>query len=181
MPKKSKIILDILNNMVNVAGATLEALDEMLPIAFRKESSYYKELRRSGHNPKKIDRAFHNLLQRGILNKNLHFTKKGKSWLKNTYRHYFTFSQPAADKKWRVVLFDIPQEHNKSRNKLRARLKLWGFFMLQESVFVAPYKCEEEIAEICERLSISDYVDILLTDAPGFRTKEIKKFFELDW
>ncbi len=152
------------------------------PQIFIRESMYYKDLRVGGHDPEKLHRAFRNLRHRGLITadkEELIFTSKGKSWLKNSHRRYFYFNQPAHDKKWRIIMFDIPMEHNKSRDKLRTKLKLWGFYMLQRSVFVSPFDCEREIAEICEKLGISDYIDIILTDSPGFREKEIKKFFNI--
>lgn len=47
------------------------------------------------------------------------------------------------DKKWRVVVFDIPESRRPLRNSLRAHLVHIGFQRLQNSVWVFPYDCEE--------------------------------------
>lgn len=49
------------------------------------------------------------------------------------------------DKKWRVVLFDIPVKKNRARSALSRKLKDLGFYSLQKSVFISPYECEDEI------------------------------------
>ncbi len=46
---------------------------------------------------------------------------------------------------WRIVIFDIPRKHNSMRELLRDRLKKMGMYPLQESVFVCPYPCQEEV------------------------------------
>ena len=49
------------------------------------------------------------------------------------------------DGKWRMVAFDIPNSHRKGRNALNYRLKMGGFYELQESIFLYPYDCKKEI------------------------------------
>ncbi|MFZ5366559.1 MAG: hypothetical protein ACOZBZ_04770 [Patescibacteria group bacterium] len=49
------------------------------------------------------------------------------------------------DKKWRIVIFDIFEKKKWFREIFRARLKQLGLFRLQDSVFVFPYPCFEEI------------------------------------
>lgn len=62
------------------------------------------------------------------------------------------------DGKWRMVIFDIPNEFKKERDILREKLKLLGFYKLQESVFIFPFACEREIKFIREYLGTSEYV-----------------------
>ena len=50
------------------------------------------------------------------------------------------------DKRWRMVVFDIPEKYRKSRDKLRLTLRSLGFVQLQASVWVYPYDCEEVVA-----------------------------------
>lgn len=49
------------------------------------------------------------------------------------------------DKRWRMIVFDIPERHRTTRNKLRTTLRTLGFVQLQGSVWVYPYDCEEII------------------------------------
>lgn len=49
------------------------------------------------------------------------------------------------DKKWRIVIFDIPEKYKRMREIFRDHLKTMGFYMLQKSVWVHPYPCFNEI------------------------------------
>ena len=49
------------------------------------------------------------------------------------------------DKKWRVVIFDIPEKYKRMREIFRKHLQIMGFYMLQKSVWVHPYQCFNEI------------------------------------
>ncbi len=49
------------------------------------------------------------------------------------------------DKKWRVVIFDIPNASRMIRDIFRRKLKEFGFYPLQQSVWIYPYSCQEEI------------------------------------
>ncbi len=46
---------------------------------------------------------------------------------------------------WRIVLFDIPEDAKIKREVLRGKLKELGFTMIQRSVWVIPYPCEDDI------------------------------------
>lgn len=50
------------------------------------------------------------------------------------------------DKRWRVVIFDIPESRRKIRNTLRTMMQRFGFYRLQDSVWIYPYDCEDVIA-----------------------------------
>ena len=62
------------------------------------------------------------------------------------------------DKKWRVILFDIPHRQKKLRDALRAKLKQLGLQEFQKSVFVHPYECRDEIDFIIELYYARRYV-----------------------
>lgn len=62
------------------------------------------------------------------------------------------------DKKWRMVIFDIPEKTRKARDILRFHLKQLGFCELQKSVFIQPYPCQQEIEFLVEFYNIRKYV-----------------------
>lgn len=62
------------------------------------------------------------------------------------------------DKIWRIVIFDIPEQHKKARNALRFKLKNLNFYQLQKSVFVFPYHCKDEIEFIAEFFGIRKFI-----------------------
>jgi len=49
------------------------------------------------------------------------------------------------DKKWRVVIFDVPNPLRTVRDILRRKLKEFGFYPLQQSIWIFPYPCDKEI------------------------------------
>lgn len=49
------------------------------------------------------------------------------------------------DKRWRLVIFDISERNKLIRDALRNQLRAWKFLMLQESVWIYPFDCEEAI------------------------------------
>ncbi len=50
------------------------------------------------------------------------------------------------DKRWRVVIFDIPEYRRSIRDSLRTTMRRFGFYRLQDSVWVYPYDCEDVVA-----------------------------------
>jgi len=62
------------------------------------------------------------------------------------------------DKRWRMVMFDIPEKRRSARNVLREKLKEIGFKEIQKSVFVYPYQCLDEINFVVEYFQMRRYV-----------------------
>lgn len=62
------------------------------------------------------------------------------------------------DKKWRMVMFDIPEKRRAERNILRNKLKDIGFKEIQKSVFLHPYPCFDEINFITEYYKLRNLV-----------------------
>lgn len=50
------------------------------------------------------------------------------------------------DRRWRVVIFDIPEKRKNTRDRLRLFMSEYGFARLQDSVWIYPYDCEDLIA-----------------------------------
>ena len=69
------------------------------------------------------------------------------------------------NKKWRIVLFDVPEKKKKVREALRHHLKNFDFFEYQKSVFVNPYDCKNEIEYIIEFYNIRKYVRFITADS----------------
>ena len=49
------------------------------------------------------------------------------------------------DRKWRLLMFDVPQKRKIYREALRGKLKELGFLPLQKSVWVYPFECRAEM------------------------------------
>ena len=82
------------------------------------------------------------------------------------------------DNKWRVVIFDIPNKYARVRDLFRKRLRQLGLFGFQESVYISPYSCFNEIEFLRELYGVAFTVKYLLVeriedDAP------LKAYFHL--
>ena len=82
------------------------------------------------------------------------------------------------DKKWRMVIFDIPDKKKKAREALRYKLKELGFYQFQKSVFVLPYECENEINFISEVFEVGKHIRIVTAEKIT-NEAELKLQFEL--
>ncbi len=59
---------------------------------------------------------------------------------------------------WQIVAYDVPNDKNQERNFFRDKLKGWGFYKIQKSIWILPYPCQEEIAIVAQSLSINPHV-----------------------
>lgn len=67
-------------------------------------------------------------------------------------------SQEPWDKRWRMVLFDIPARKAESRYILTSQLKRLGFIMVQRSMWVHPYPCFNEVAQLVQYANLQPFV-----------------------
>ena len=74
-------------------------------------------------------------------------------------------NMPTWDKKWRIVIFDIPEPRKKARDALAQALKNMGFITLQKSVFVHPFKCENEVDFVIEFFNLRQHVRTIIAES----------------
>jgi DNA-binding transcriptional regulator PaaX len=82
------------------------------------------------------------------------------------------------DKKWRVIIFDIPEKFRSSRNSIRYRLNKLGFKELQKSVFVHPFECFDIVSKMVDFYNIKNFVRFLVVESID-NEKYLKKYFDL--
>ena len=129
-----------------------------------------------GHKKKKICDTFYNLKRYGYINfekKNhqlyISLTDHGKKAAGRFQIDNLEIRKPKKwDKKWRLVIFDIAHLKRIKRELFRGKLKELDFYPLQKSVWVYPYKCNDEIEllrdffglskkEVC--LIVADFIE----------------------
>ncbi|MGB2580513.1 MAG: hypothetical protein WBC83_02365 [Minisyncoccia bacterium] len=71
-------------------------------------------------------------------------------------------SQKTWDKKWRLIMFDIPEEKKQARRAINFALKKLGCAQYQKSVFVTPFPCEKEIGFVGESFRVRDHIRIVV-------------------
>ncbi len=107
-------------------------------------------------------------------------TKKGKSKLREFDIELIKIKKPKKwDRKWRLVIYDLPLRFKKAREELRWKLKQLSFFQFQKSAWVFPYPCEDEIIYITDFYGIRNYIDILIAESV-LNDGKLKKHFSLN-
>ena len=94
----------------------------------------------------------------------IEITEKGKRRLLEYDFENIQLKAKKIDGKWRLIIFDIPEDKKISRDAFRRKLLQLGFIRLQDSVFVSAYPCKREIDFLCHYLGISDYVTLVSLD-----------------
>lgn len=95
----------------------------------------------------------------------INLTKQGQIAI-NNYKFYLMEikKQEKWDKKWRMVIFDIPHKKKNTRDALRRKLNQLGFLQFQKSVFICPYECEKEIRVVTDLFEVSEYVKFMVIE-----------------
>ncbi|MDP3763821.1 MAG: CRISPR-associated endonuclease Cas2 [bacterium] len=89
----------------------------------------------------------------------------GETLLSNWQMSNYKIKRPKKwDKKWRVVIFDIPEKKKGIRDQVRKILSATGFRRLQNSVWVYPYDCEDVIGLMKIKLGIGRYLLYMIVD-----------------
>lgn len=107
-------------------------------------------------------------------------TKKGKAQIP----HYLLEEMPSIksqddwDGKWRLVIFDIPNDKKKTRDAFRRKLLEFGFYLLQESVFVFPYDCTEEIKYLRELFDLKSQVKYIIAETIEAEIDLVSEFID---
>ena len=82
------------------------------------------------------------------------------------------------DGKWRVVIFDIPEDKKQARDALRSKFKHLGMLQLQKSVFVYPFDCKKEIDFVSDFFEVGDDILYLESEIKDIGEK-LKKHFNM--
>ncbi|MDP3697759.1 MAG: hypothetical protein Q8R55_07170 [Candidatus Taylorbacteria bacterium] len=69
------------------------------------------------------------------------------------------------DKKFRLVIFDIPKHKHSASTSFSRKLKEMGFLMIQKSIWAHPYDCLNEIVYLRNIFEIEPYVKVVLAEA----------------
>lgn len=111
----------------------------------------------------------------------MELTHKGKLFVREYNLDNLKLNKPKIwDKKWRIIMYDIPDYNKKARDAFRFKIKQLGLYPLQKSVWILPYDCLPEIEFLCAVFDIdmNSYVyQFTTTEIP--KEREIKKWFDL--
>lgn len=109
----------------------------------------------------------------------LKLTQAGKKWLGHHTMTRLTINKPKQwDGVWRVMIFDIPENHREIRNAVRSWLKRLGFARLQKSVWVIPWPCRKHFEILTAEYSLGSQA--LLIESQAITNEAVlKKTFSL--
>lgn len=170
--KKAKSVLNAtlgviaLGGILTLGAVTPGVLGELTKFLYRKKKDKHEQYR-------EIWRSFNKLKQKG----NLEFVKeengyliyrlsdKGKEKIREFVFDELIIKNPKEwDKKWRLVIFDIPESRRKERVALRKKLQEMGFYQCQKSAWIYPFPCLEEIEFLKDVLNIKPFVKLFLVE-----------------
>ncbi|MEK7461947.1 MAG: CRISPR-associated endonuclease Cas2 [Patescibacteria group bacterium] len=106
-------------------------------------------------------------------------TKDGEKKLRLWELQEYQIKRPHKwDKKWRVIIFDIPEKKKKVRHQIRHLFISAGFFRLQDSVWVYPYDCEDIIGLLKTDLGVGKDLLYMIVDEIE-NDKYLREYFDL--
>lgn len=134
-----------------------------LPIAFSYISRKWVKYKRGDIG--KIIRRFHkqeliSFSERIDGRVEIKLSEKGKNKLL-TYDYESIELKKKRDGKFRMVLFDIPEELKVARELFRRKLRELGFVKVQKSVFISAYPCKKELEFVSHYLGINSHIILL--------------------
>lgn len=156
-------------SLVMVAPGLAKALPLLSKIDLRKINQEVKRLRKRG-----MIEMIKN--KHGI--EEIKLTKLGRAKIKEYKISDIKIDKTKNwDKKWRIVIFDIPIQKNKSRNLLRRKMRELGFYKLQDSVFVHAYPCFEIVEFIRVFFGVKAEVEYIEAEKLESQNKLLAHFF----
>ena len=79
---------------------------------------------------------------------------------------------------WHIVMFDIPEPKKAARLSLGRKIREFGLYPLQKSVFIAPFSCRDEINFIGDFFNVRKHIIyIVAREIEG--AKEMKHYFNI--
>lgn len=111
--------------------------------------------------------------------KKVELTDKGmRRALTISYQGLKIKPQKKWDGLWRIVAFDIPDRHKWGREYFRNKLKEIGFYPMQESVFISPYPCRQEVESLASLFFLKSYMRFIETSSIS-DDSDLREHFEI--
>jgi CRISPR-associated endonuclease Cas2 len=161
------------------------AFVDLMPLPFENKTHYTRRQLKGSSNYYSYYRVMKKLEAKGWLkifkdkdgHKNL-YALTGQGKLEALFIKAQLPSVNKWDGKWRMVIFDIPEDARYERNKLRSLLRLNGFKLLQKSVFVNPYPLNREAIIYLQQTGLDKFIRVFRMDEVD-NEKDLKKMFSL--
>lgn len=158
-----------------------------LPIAVKTIGKLLKELHKVKIEEAKIRKTLVKLEKKEIITINekgddvyVQIKDNNPTVLKYSIKALLNFKikKKKWDGRWFLVFFDVPEIQRIKRNYLRRYLKKIGFYRYQQSVYLFPYSCEEEINLIRKIVEGASYMKYIIAEKIEDE-EELKRHFNL--
>jgi hypothetical protein len=175
--KLSKRQKEIIKNIgLGVLVISAIAMPGMAPVLklFKPRSKFEKQ---------SVKRSFEDLVNKNVIflsGDKIKLSKKGTELYKKYSIEGIKIKKPIKwNGVWHLVSYDIPEKYKKNRDYFRLRLIDFGFTKLQNSLWVIPWECKEEIVITCQNIGVQPFVVYMNTkEIPN--EERIKQRFGLD-
>lgn len=148
-----------------LVGATIAV--PVLPFALGTILKAIQSLKNSPITEAKVRRTLKSLKERNVISfenmGNEIYVRVNANWhgkvIQYSIAQLLNFKKASSwDGEWYAVFFDVPEVQRNKRDKLRALLKMLGFYQYQQSVYVFPYECVREITLIKQIVEGGSYL-----------------------
>ena len=161
--EKTSLAQDILEGLLQLGEDVLFALPRPL------ETKHAWTRRLMHTDPDSYRHALRRLKKQGYVQivskqgkKFIHLTSSGE--LELLMKKVGVQANGVWDKKWRIIMFDIPERSKEKRTLLRWLLKRNNFFKLQASVYITPYALNREAVSFLNKSGLTEFIRILRVD-----------------
>lgn len=160
------LIMCIGEGVINTLAGILEGPKLTIGKAYQRAAhsksfwDYYGDLKDLQENS--LYTALWRLQQKGLVEK-----KKTRWQLTSLGLKYFQLIKNNSsvrenwDKKWRIVMFDIPEKIKEERTWLRNELYFLGYKLLQKSVFIGKLPLKEKLFKEILGRNLKSYINII--------------------
>ena len=167
--------------IVNAILLALQELGRIAPRPFESKHGWHKRVK--GIDKPQFERGIRHMETRGlvkVISQNgfrfIALTQSGE--LQALLYKAKIIKKQNWDGKWRLILFDIPEEAKDKRELFRKLLKANGFFKLQASVYISPYSLNNSAIDYLKETKLLDYIRVLRVDKMDY-DMALKKHFRL--
>ena len=158
---------DILVSVAALGGIAMIAI--AAPNALQLFNPLFKRYKKRTLKPSYIRQKFLDLEEKGLIRfsekddkTRIALTEQGKEKILEFKVDGMELDIPLHwDRKWRFVIFDIPEDKKHEREIFRQKLRELEFEMIQDSVWRHKYPCHKEIEFLSHLCEIYPHIDLI--------------------
>lgn len=142
-----------------------------------------------GHNDQSVRAAISRMNKQGwvqsekVGNKSYYsLTDRGQKRIDEAGKRIFKLMPEKWDGKWRIFMYNIPEEIRNVRDELRKELVWSGFGTLSSSCWISANDLEKQVFDLIEKYEIGDYVDFFISkyEGPHENSRLVEKSWNLE-